>query len=249
MSHIENAKLDDVKDFFYKHYTPSNAILILSGNISHDKGIELVRKWFEDIEPGKQYARSISQEPPQEEFREKTVKGNAPLPALYLTFRMVDRMHEDYHSYDLLSDVLSNGRSSRLFQRLHKEKQLFTQIDAYISGTFDPGILVIEGRPAQGVSMEEAERAIWHELDLLKQKPIEDKELQKLKNKIESSLVYSEVNILHKAMSLAYFELLGDAEMINKESEAYQKVTKNDIQRFANETFIKTNCCKLIYQA
>jgi len=247
ISHIEDAKLEDVKSFFKKHYTPQNAILVISGNVDSENTVEKVKKWFGDIPAGEKYNRNLPQEQRQTERREKTVTGNAPIPAVYLAFQMVERSHPDYYAYDLLSDVLSNGRSSRLYQRLHKQQSIFTQIDAYISGTFDPGILVIEGRPTPHTSMEEAENAILNELDILTKEPIDDRELQKLKNKIESSLEYSEVNILHKSMSLAYFELLGDANLINKEAEEYQKVGSEDILRVAKEVFRKDNCSKLIY--
>lgn len=246
-NHIEEAKLEDVIHFFNKHYTPNNAILVISGNMSSQRAFDLVSKWFAEIPAGNKYERKLKLDPPQTHLRQKIVKGNVPLAAMYLSFHMVERNHPDYYAYDLLSDVLSNGRSSRLYQRLFKEQQLFSQIDAYISGTFDPGMFVIEGRPAPGVSVEKAKKSIWNELEILKNEIIDSRELQKLQNKIESSLEYSEVNILHKSMSLAYFELLGDANLINKESEAYQKVTSEDIQRVAQKIFIPENCSELIY--
>ena len=246
-AHIEEAKLEDVVHFFDKHYTPSNAILVISGNMSGDKAYELVHKWFSNIPSGKKYNRNLEYDTPQKEKKLKVVNANVPLEALYLSFNMVDRTHSDYYAYDLLSDVLSNGRSSRLFQRLYKENPMFSQIDAYISGTFDPGMFVIEGRPMPNIGTEKAKQAIWHELELLTEKQIDARELQKLKNKIESSLEYSEVNILHKSMSLAYFELLGDANLINKEAEEYQKVTSADIQRVARKIFVPENCSELVY--
>ena len=247
MSHIEDAVLSDVKNFFNKHYTTNNAILVISGNVKTDHVKKIVGKWFSDITGGHKYIRNLKQEPVQTEFRKQTVTGNAPIPAIYLSFHMVARDHEDYYAYDLLSDVLSNGRSSRLYQRLHKVNPIFSQIDAYISGTFDPGMFIIEGRPNKDVDLETAKAGIWKELELLVKEPIDSRELQKLKNKIESSLEYSEVNILHKSMSLAYFELLGDADLINKEAEAYQKVTSADIQRVAKKIFQKENCTELTY--
>jgi predicted Zn-dependent peptidase len=247
LSHIEDAKLEDVVHFFKKHYTPSNAILVISGNMPSKKAYDLVYKWFSEIPSGIKYERKLTYDEPQIKQRQKIVKGNVPMAALYLSFHMVDRNHPDYYAYDLLSDVLSNGRSSRLFQRLYKEKHLFSEIDAYISGTFDPGMFVIEGRPMPNISIENAKQAIWSELEMLKKEPLDSRELQKLKNKIESSLEYSEVNILHKSMSLAYFELLGDANLINNEAEEYQKVTSKDIQRVANKMFVLENCSELIY--
>lgn len=246
-AHIEDAKLEDVVHFFKKHYTPSNAILVISGNMSTTEAYELVNKWFSEIPAGIKYERKLTYDTPQTKEKHKVVKGNVPLEALYMSFNMVERSHPDYYTYDLLSDVLSNGRSSRLFQRLYKENPLFSQIDAYISGTFDPGMFVIEGRPMPNVGIEQAKQAIWNELELLKKEPIDNRELQKLKNKIESSLEYSEVNILHKSMSLAYFELLGDANLINKEAEEYQKVTSDDIQSLAKKIFVPENYSELIY--
>jgi zinc protease len=247
LSHIESAQLEDVVQFFKKHYTPDNAILVISGNMKSKKAYDLVHKWFAEIPSGTKYKRNLNFEEPQTRKRQKTVKGNVPMTALYMSFHMVDRSHPDYYAYDLLSDVLSNGRSSRLFQRLYKENQLFSQIDAYISGTFDPGMFVIEGRPMPEISLDRAKEAIWSELEILKKEPLDSRELQKLKNKIESSLEYSEVNILHKSMSLAYFELLGDANLINKEAEEYQKVTSEDIQRVAKKLFVPENCSELVY--
>jgi predicted Zn-dependent peptidase len=245
--HIEDANLEDVVNFFHKHYTPCNAVLVICGNISTENAYKLVDKWFSDIPAGIKYERNLEKETPQTKKKEKTVRANVPLEALYMSFHMVDRCHPDYYAYDLLSDVLSNGRSSRLFQRLFKDKPIFSQIDAYISGTFDPGMFVIEGRPMPDISIEKAKQAIWNELELLKEEKLEPRELQKLKNKIESSLEYSEVNILHKSMSLAYFELLGDANLINMEAEEYQKVTSDDIQRVARKIFVPENCAELVY--
>lgn len=247
ISHIEDAVLTDVKNFFHKHYTTQNAILVISGNVKVKDAKASVEKWFGDIPQGQKYERHLKQEPEQTAFRQQTVTGNAPIPAIYLSFHMVARDHEDYYAYDLLSDVLSNGRSSRLYQRLHKVNPLFSQIDAYISGTFDPGMFIIEGRPNKNVDLEAAKTAIWKELEILVNEAIDSRELNKLQNKIESSLEYSEVNILHKSMSLAYFELLGDADLINKEAAAYQKVTSADIQRVAKKIFRKENCTELTY--
>jgi len=247
-AHIAEARLEDVVDFFYKHYTPNNAVLVVAGKTKAEDVFELAEKWFGDIPAGQKYHRNLEFDDPKSEYATKTVIANVPVPAIYISFRMVDRQHPDYYAYDLLSDVLSNGRSSRLFQRLVKEKSIFSMIDAYISGTFDPGLFIIEGRPMPDINVETMKKAIWHELDLLKEVKIDQRELQKLKNKIESSLEYSEVNILHKSMSLAYFELLGNADLINHEADEYQKITSEDIQRVANEIFHKENCSELIYQ-
>ena len=172
-----------------------------------------------------------------------------PLIAIYLAFHTPARDHKDFYIVDLLSDVLCNGGSSRLYRRLLRNQRLFTNIDAYITGNIDPGLLIIEGKPADWVTIEEGEAAIWKELEELKNEPIPETELQKLKNKIESTLVFSETNVLNKAINLAFFELLGNADLINQEVAAYQKITPEDIQRVANEILTKENCSELYYKA
>jgi len=247
--HVEDATLEDVKDFFFKYYRPNNAILAISGNVTFEKAKALTEKWFSDIPAGEKIDKVIPQEPPQQEFHQKINESNVPMDALYLAFHMPARNHKDYYAIDLLSDVLGNGRSSRLYQRLLKEKQLFGQIDAYLTGQIDPGLLVIDGKPSKGTSLEQAEDAIWEQLEILKNEKISERELEKLKNKIESSLAFSEVNVLNKAINLAFFELLGDANLINSEAIEYQGVTTDDIQRVAREIFTKENCSELYYRA
>ncbi|HFC01345.1 MAG TPA: insulinase family protein [Phaeodactylibacter sp.] len=247
--HVEDATLEDVKTFFYKFYRPNNAILVLVGNIKTEDAKMLIEKWFGDIPAGKIPERKLPQEPPQHIFRQLTNESNVPSDALYMAFHTSGRGDKEYYGIDLLSDILGNGRSSRLYQRLMKEERLFTQIDAYVTGYLDPGLFVIEGKPAEGVSMQEAEAAIWKELELIKKEKVEDRELQKIKNKMESALEFSEASILNKAINLAFFELLGDAELINSESADYQRVTSEEIQRLAQKIFVKENCSELHYLA
>ena len=247
--HVEDATLEDVKTFFYKFYRPNNAILVLAGNIKLEDAKALVEKWFGDIPAGNIAKRKLPQEPKQANFRQLTNEANVPSDALYIVFHTSGRGHKDYYGIDLLSDILGNGRSSRLFRRLMKEQELFTQIDAYVTGYLEPGLFVIEGKPAEGISMEKAEAAIWKELELIKKEKVEERELQKIKNKMESSLEFSEASILNKAINLAFFELLGDAELINSEAIDYQRVTVDEIQRLAQEIFVKENCSELHYVA
>lgn len=247
--HVEDATLEDVKDFFYKYYGPNNAILVIAGDVKLPEIKVLTEKWFGDIPRRDVPERRLPQEPPQERLEERINQSNVPVDALYLAFHSPSRADEDYYISDLLSDVLCNGQSSRLYRRLLKEQQLFNSIDCYITGYIDPGLLIIEGKPADGVSLEEAEAAIWKEIEGLKAEQIPQKELQKLKNKIESTLVFSEANILNKAINLAYYELLGDASKINEEVNLYQKVQVEDIHKMANQILTKENCSKLFYKA
>ncbi|MFD2585079.1 M16 family metallopeptidase [Pedobacter vanadiisoli] len=247
LSHIENATMDDVKAFFKKHYTPQNAILVVGGNVKTEDVKKLAEKWFEPIPAGEKYNRSLVQEDPQTEARQETVKANVPLNAIYIAFKMPGRLNEDYYAFDLLSDILSRGQSSRLYNSLLKEQQLFSDINAYISSSLDPGLFIVEGKLVEGVAIEMAEKAIWAELEKLKAELVSATELTKVKNKVESVLVFSEMSLLDKAMNLAYYELLGDAALLNQETEAFLKVQAEDIKRISNETFNPNSSSTLYY--
>ncbi len=247
--HVEDATMEDVKDFFYKYYRPNNAVLTVAGNVKTEEVKTLITKWFADIPAGQIPERKLPIEPPQERLEKRIQEASVPVNALYLTYHVPERLHPDYYAIDLLSDILCNGNSSRLYRRLLKEQQIFTAIDCYVSGSIDPGLLVIEGRPSEGVSLEEAEIAIRTELDKIMHEPVSTRELEKVKNKVESTLLFSESNVLNKAMNLAFYELLGDVELTNQELEHYSKVTIEDIQRVARTFLTEENCCELYYKA
>lgn len=247
--HVEEATLEDVKDFFYRYYRPNNAILVVSGNVTTSQVQALSERWFGDIPAGPVSERCLPQEPPQKKLEQRINVANVPVDAIYLAFHTPARQDPDFYVLDLLSDVLSNGQSSRLYRHLLKERQLFTHIDAYLTGSIDPGLLIIEGKPAEGVSLEEAEAAIWEELNRLKTELVGEQELKKIQNKVESTLAFSEQNILNKAINLAFFELLGDAELINREADIYQAITAEEIRRVACEVLAEENCSRLHYKA
>ena len=249
MSHIAEATLDQVKTFFYQYYRPDNAVIVLAGNIEIKKGVELVEKWFGSIPAGHFTKPTYLYEQPQTSFRQDVLRQDVPHDAVYQGYHMAGRLDDGFYACDLLSDVLANGRSSRFYQRLYKEQELFSTIDAFISGTVDPGLFIIEGKTMPGISMEKAKKAIRLELDMLKNELISEHELSKLKNSVESSLLYSEVSALNKAISLAYFEVLGDAEMINIEAERYHNVTAEDIRNAAQTVFREENCSEVLYEA
>jgi len=248
ISHIENAKLEDVQAFFDQYYSPNNAALVIAGPIAAERGFELAEKWFADIPANNKLARQLPVEPTQTIRKENFKEEPVPIDALYMGFHMPDRLHADYYAYDLLSDILANGQSSRLYRNLLKDQELFSSIDAFITGSFDPGLFVVEGKLNDGVTKEVAESAIWKELEQIKKEKITAKELEKYQNKAESSLIFSESNILNKAISLAQFEILGDANLMNREGEEYQKVTINQIHRIANECFTEANCTEIFYK-
>ena len=245
--HISESHIDDAKAFFKRHYAPDNAVLVIAGHITCSEAIELVEKWFGDIPASGHQKRVLNQEPPQLEKHSETVKTAIPADAIFLGFHTEGRIHDDYYASDILSDILSGGRSSRFYQRLYKKSNLFSRIEAYISGTADPGLFIIEGKMPEHRTVQEGIDAIWKELEDIKQNGIQERELEKVKHKIESSLYFSEVNVLNKAISLAFFEWLGDASMINQQAAKYNSITQADVQRLANQLFTEENCNELIY--
>lgn len=249
ISHIENASLNEVKEFFFKHYAPNNAILVVAGNVATPEIKILAEKWFGDIAARDVAARNIPEEPKQDKYRFTEVERPVPLNTIYRAYHMVGRKNPDYYATDLISDILSNGKSARFTQKLVKEQKLFSQIDAYITGDIDPGLFIIAGNLSNGVSFEQGQNAIKAELDKIANEPIDEHELKKVQNKVEANLIYSEINILNKAMNLAYFELLGNANLINVETENYQKVTPEQIQKVASNLFLNSNCSELFYHA
>lgn len=247
LAQIENAKMEDVKAFFQKHYNPLNAILVVGGNIKTEEVKKLAEKWFEPISSGIAYERNLPAEPQQTEARSITVHADVPLNALYMAFKMPARRDPDYQVFDLLSDVLSQGNSSRMYQRLLKEQQLFSDIHAYITSSLDEGLFVIEGKLSEGITMETAEQAVWKELREIAEQPVSETELTKVKNKSESIMVFAEMSLLDKAMNLAYYELLGDAAGLNSEIDKYLAVDAAALQAAAARTFVPAQCSTLYY--
>lgn len=247
LSHIENASLNDVKNFFFKHYRPLNAILVVAGHVKTAEIKELAEKWFGGIPSGEKYIRSIKTEPQQNEARRKEVKAPVPLDALYKCWHMGDRMSKEYYVADLITEILGGGGSSRLFQSLVKEKKLFSNIECYHFGTVDAGLLAIEGKLVKGVKMEDAEKAVEEELEKLKQDGISEKELTKVKNKTESAIAFEDMSVMTRANSIAFYELLGDAGLFNTDRERYFAITAEDILNHSRSIFDKKNSNTLCY--
>ncbi|MBI4930823.1 MAG: insulinase family protein [Bacteroidetes bacterium] len=249
ISHIAEAKMEDVRAFFKKFYCPNNAIMVLSGNTSLEEVKRLSEKWFGVIPRGPENKRNLPAEPEQKEFRSLTAEREVPFNALYQTYHMCSRKDKEYYTVDLLSDILSDGSSSRLYNQLVKNKKMFSELSAYADDSFDKGMFVISGKLLNGVKMEDAEKAIAEELEKLKKEKVQEKELQKVQNKVEATLEFSEMNIMNKALNLAVSELFGDAELANHEAEKYLAVTTEQIQQQAKQIFRKENCSTLYYLA
>jgi zinc protease len=249
IEHIADAKMEDVKAFFNKHYNPQNAIMVVGGDVKIEEVKLLSEKWFGPILAGKKYNRNLPQEDEQHEERRQTVTAKVPLNDVYIAFQMGSRKDASYHVAELLSDILSRGHSSRLYRQLVQEKQIFSEVHAYMTGSMDKGMFVFEGKPLDGVTVEQAEAAIWGVLENIKAETVPEDELTKVKNKTESTMIFSEMSLLDKAMNLAYFELLGDADGLNHETDKFLKVTAGQIKAEANKLFRKDNSSTLIYLA
>ena len=249
ISHIANATLEEVQNFFFRYYAPDNAILAVTGHITFQETVTMAEKWFGPIPCRHVPSRSLPKEPRQTREHRLTVERNVPVDALFMAFHICNRRHPDYYAFDMLSDLLSSGRSSRFVQHLVQEQQIFNSIDAYISGSIDEGLFHITGKPAPGITLEEAEGAVWQELHILTERQVEEEELEKVKNRYESEQIFNNLNYLNVATNLAYFELIGKAEDINDEVNKYRAVTAEQIKEAAQKTFIRENCSILYYKA
>lgn len=249
LKHIEEATLIDVRNFFFEHYTPANAILAVAGNVTLDRVKELAENWFGDIPAGKKYERNVPQEPWQTEARFLEVSAEVPLDAIFKCWHIYSRLDKKYYATDLITEILGSGASSRLYESLVKDKQLFSSISCSHTGSIDAGLLVIEGKLIKGKTFEEGNEAIIEELKKMKSEEIAPRELEKVKNKTESMLAFEDLSIMNRANSLANYELLGDASLMNKELDFYQAVTAKEIKELSNNIFVETNCSTLFYKS
>jgi predicted Zn-dependent peptidase len=249
LSHVENAKIDDVKNFFFKHYRPVNAILVVAGNVKLEQVKRLAEKWFGPIEMGIKYERQLPIEPTQTEARKLVVEANVPLDAFVKTWHMDARLSPGYYAADLLTEILGGGAASRLYQTLVKEKQYFSSIDCYHFGSLDAGLVAVDGKLVKGVSMDTAVKAVDEEIEKLKASKIEAKELQKVINRTESVIAFEDMSVMSRASSIALYELLGDAGMMNTEFQKYQAITIDSIHDYANKIFANNNSNTLLYHA
>lgn len=247
LKHVEDAQMEDVQRFFFKHYRPVNAILVVAGKVKTEEVKALAEKWFGNIESGEKYVRNLPQEPEQTEARLLEIKADVPLDAFMKTWHMEARLNKGYYVADLITEILGGGGSSRLYQSLVKEKQLFSNLDCHHFGTTDTGLLAIEGKLVKGVKMEDVEKALGEEIEKIKTELVTEAELQKVKNKTESVIAFEDMSVMSRANSLAMYELLGDASLMNTELEKYQAVTVEDIRSYAIKIFDEKNSNTIHY--
>ncbi len=249
LSHIAEATMEQVKAFFFRYYAPNNAILVVAGNISWEDTLSLTEKWFASIPRREVPTRTLPQEPEQTAMRRLEVERDVPVDALYMAFHMDARDGKNFYACDILTDLLSNGQSSRLNQHLVQERKIFSNIDAYISASRDAGLLYVSGKPAKGISLKQAEEAVWEQLQILSEELVGEHELEKVKNKFESTQIFNNLSYLNVATNLAWYELIGKAEDIDTEVDRYRAVTTEQLRTVASQVFSKPNASILYYKA
>ncbi|XOV92483.1 MAG: M16 family metallopeptidase [Bacteroidota bacterium] len=247
ISHIEQATMDDVKNFFFQNYRPGNAILVIAGDITVSRAMELSKKWFGEIEDRKVLVRNPNPEPQQEGARELVLRNKVPAAAIYKTYHMSARSTDEYYAEDLLSDILGRGHSSILYQKLVKEKKLFSSIGAYVTGNVDPGLLVISGKLNDGVDEHLANSEIEKIIQDLKENGVATDDLEKVKNQSESNHLFAQMEVLNRAMGLAYATFLGSTDLVNQEQKHIRNVTKSNVEDAIGRVLIDTNCSTMFY--
>ncbi|MFM8835087.1 MAG: M16 family metallopeptidase [Cytophagales bacterium] len=248
ISHIENATMDDVREFFFTHYLPNNAVLVVAGNVTKEQVKILAEKYFAPIPAGKAKKRLLPTEPRQTQKRTLTVDAKVPANALYKTWHMAGRFSPHYYATDFLSDMLSRGQSSRLYQQLVKDREIFTSISSFVMGTIDPGMLVVSGRVKEGISLQQAEAEVDAVIADFKA-TVSERELDKVKNQALATLEFGEVEVLNRAMNLAFASLSGDAGLINQEGDIISSIQLHNVQQVANDVLREENASVMYYQA
>jgi zinc protease len=249
IAHIKNTNLGQIREFFFSHYAPNNAILALTGNITYDLAFKLTNKWFGPIERRKIQSRNLPAEPEQKEERTLIIESDVPSNALYKVWHIGARNSNDFYTLDLITDLLAGGETGRLHTKLVREKKLFSEINAYITSDIDPGLITVHGKLMQGIDIKHAEEAVIEVIMSLKSSNGIGGEMEKVKNKFESSTVFSNTSILNKAMNLSFYELLGNPGHINHEVEAYRKVTPEMVFEAVSSYFVPSNCSTLYYKS
>ena len=246
---IASATMEEVRAFYGRYYNPDNAILSVAAYMEPDEIFHMAEKWFGDITSGKYAPDTFPQEPVQTEARRLEVDRNVPATVITIVFHMGGRTSREYNVCDVASDLLAAGNSSRMYRKLVREERLFSSVNAYVGGELDPGLFVVTGHLLPQTTVEQAEAALWEQLQALCDREAENYEFEKVKNKFESEALFGEVNVMNKAMNLGFYDMLGDVSLINREVELYGSVTKKEIMDTSRKLFTKENSSTLIYRA
>jgi len=248
VSHIETVNIDIIKAFYRNYYAPQNAVMAIAGNVHFEDAVQLVNKWFGDIPKRGHIERNIPQEPVQTKPKKVEVYRQVPYDMLLKGWKMGGRLDTNFYALDLLSDMLGNGKSSFLHQELVEKKHLFTDISAYITATYDPGIFMISGRPVEGISLQEANEALDNYLYSFTKHENMEHALQKVKNNVESSILKNEIKIEDRATTLALSETFHSVERFQNDTERYFNVTGCQLDETIKNTIVTTNETTLFYQ-
>lgn len=249
ISHIEKTDIDEIKMFFFSHYAPNNAILSVTGNISPDKVFKLAEKWFGPVKERKIIERHLPAEPLQTQKRILQVERKVPSSAIYKAWHMCRRDDPDFMTLDLITDLLSGGESGRLYTKLVKKEKLFSEINAYLTSDIDPGLIILYGKLMDGIEPEHAGDRVDEVIIELMNKYAPAREIEKVKNKFEAAAAIENINILNKAFNLAYFELLGNPELVNKQVELYRMTDRNSVIETSGKYFRESNCSTVYYKS
>lgn len=246
-SHIENADEQQIKDFFTSHYSVDNLIVCISGHIELAEAVDLVGKWFGHIKPRKIAARNITQEPAQTEPRLMRHTANVPSNFIFKAYHTCARGDNRFQATDLLSDILANGNSSRLYRNVLVKSGKFSEIDASVTATLDPGLLLVRARLVDGIDFEEADSLLNNEMQKIINGDVRDEEVVKYTNKYLSGFLFENVGYAEKALTLCRYELMGDARLMESEIDRYRKLRANDIIDVAREVLKPSNCSTIYY--
>ena len=252
--HVSEATLDDVRAFHERWYRPENAIMAVAAPMTHEAMLNAVLSvqcsvfGEQRYQPSRQHI-TLNTEPLQTAPRYLHVKRNVPASMVYLAWPMCDHSDPLFRACDLVSDILGNGNSSRLYDRLVRREGLFSSVDACITGDAGPGLMVLSGKLADGVSLDQGADALRREVRLLADEGPTEYELQKVQNKYENTFVYSQYKAADRALSLCYYTWLGDTDLVNREPQEYRRVTVDDIRRAAREVFRQERENRLDYES
>ena len=248
IKHIEEATLDNVKAFFAQYYVPANAILVVAGKVTVDEVKVLAKKWFEPILGGEKPVRHRMQEPEQLEDRQMEISADVPADRIYRAYPVPGRYDSGFYAVDLMSDLLGRNESSFLYVHLVQDARIFDSLHAHQTGSLDPGLLVIQGQVADGISLETAEKALDAALEQFVNSGIQEADLQRVKNQAESSLVFGEVEVLNRAMNLAMAANAGNVDFVNMEADQIAAVPLADLQFWADKLFVRGKKNTLLYR-
>jgi predicted Zn-dependent peptidase len=243
MEDLNAASVEDVSQFFKTYYAPNNAVLTLVGDFKTSDALDRIRKQFESIPRQPNPPAVDMTEPEQKAERRVSLEDQlARLPRVNIAFKAIQGNTPDYYALQVLSQALQSGQSSRLYQKLVKDKPMVTNIGGFIDEKRGPGAFYITATLRPGVKTEDVEAAIYEEIERLKKEPIADWELAKAKNSARRAFINNMQSSLSRALLLGQYAVYyNDPSLINTRLDKVSAVTKEDVQRVANKYLQSTN--------